>query len=275
MRAAVPPSRPPAPTSSCRPACATPTARTRSRRPSASCWRRSSSRPRTGGSCSRCGRRPGITAERHVFFLARGLTRRRPRRLRPRARGGCDGDAVGARRRPRRGRARRPGHRGADRGGRACLRRPAPPGPDCEGLRPGPAAGPSRRRRAQRPALGAPSPAQLRLRRGRHRRATGRPGPHRPAAAARGWGRRAVLVGLRALDDGPRGGRRDPRAGGRGVPDDRAVRRPDGVGDHGRRGRGGVGVRAGGLAAGRGGWPPDRRVARGAADVPPARACAT
>ena len=47
------------------------------------------------------------------------------RRLRPRARGGCDGDALGTRRRARRGRARRPGDRGADQRGRACLRRPA------------------------------------------------------------------------------------------------------------------------------------------------------
>ncbi len=212
----------------------------------------------------------GITAERHVFFLARGLS------------AGDRGDFALEHEEAAMemlwvpvddlveavldGRVtEEPISRG-----RARLRRPASPGQICEGVGHRPAAGAPRHRRAQRPALGTSSPAQLRLRRGRHRRATGRPGPHRPPAAARGWRRGAVLVGLRAVDDGSRGGRCDPRAGGRGVPDDRAVRRPDGVGDDGRRGRGRVGGRAGGLAAGRGGWPPDRRVARGAADVPPA-----
>ena len=70
----------------------------------------------------------GITAERHVFFLARGLS------------AGDRGDfaleheeaamemLVGAGRRPGRGGPRRAGHRGADRRRRARLRRPAPPG---------------------------------------------------------------------------------------------------------------------------------------------------
>ena len=70
----------------------------------------------------------GITAERHVFFLARGLS------------AGDRGDfaleheeaamemLVGTGRRPGRGGPRRTGHRGADQRGRARLRRPASPG---------------------------------------------------------------------------------------------------------------------------------------------------
>ena len=71
----------------------------------------------------------GISAERHVFYLARGL--------RPRDRGDFALEHEEAememlwvrRRRPRRRGARRPGHRGADRGGRAGVRRAAAAGP--------------------------------------------------------------------------------------------------------------------------------------------------
>ena len=57
--------------------------------------------------------------------------------------------------------------------------------------------------------------------------------------------------------------------------DDRAVRRPAGAGDDCRRGRGRLGGRADRLADGGGGWPLDRRVARGAADDARGWACAT
>ena len=67
---------------------------------------------------------PGLTNERMHVYLARGLQRGRPRRLRARARGGLAGQPLGAVRRPAGRGARRTGGRRAGGPGRARLRRP-------------------------------------------------------------------------------------------------------------------------------------------------------
>ena len=130
-------------------------------------------------------------------------------------------------------------------------------------------------RRAQRPALGSAGKGRLRLRPARAHRQRCLPGsrhPHRPAAASRGWCRRAVLVGVRAGDAvGRRGSHRDAGADRRRPRHDQPVRRPAGPRHHG-------GGRGAGMEAGEGrqpdgcrGRPPDQRVAGHTANAAPPR----
>ena len=186
-----------APTAAAAAPCGRRTAPGTARQPGPSCCR-PSSRTRSGRSPPRVARTSGSTTSATVMTLRCTAHRRSPQGRSP-TRFSPPGQTSAVDRVRAMATPLRP------------LCRPRPPGrrpgrPRCRAAAP-----PPRARRAQRPALGGPRAGGLRLRpsrpRGRHDEH-----PHRPPAPATGWGRRAVLVGLRALL--PRRRRRGERHAG-------------------------------------------------------------